>query len=129
MHSARFAHPRATDQENNQALLERLGSQQQSAPTARFRCVLAMVSPWDPEWWVSEGICPGTITNAPRGTAGFGYDPLFVADELDGRTLAEVTAEVKNRISHRSRAATAMIPHLVELVNLRLEEAEAIAGE
>jgi XTP/dITP diphosphohydrolase len=129
VHSARFAHPNATDEENNSSLLEQLESHWRHAPTARFRCVLAMASPWDDRHWISEGACPGTITDSPRGSGGFGYDPLFVPDELGGPTLAEVTAQEKNRISHRFRAAEAMIPHLVELVNRRLEETEAIAGE
>jgi len=129
VHSARFAHPRATDQENNLALLGQLESYWPHAPSARFRCVLAMVSPWDGRHWTSEGACPGRITESPRGSGGFGYDPLFVPDELDGRTLAEVTAEEKNRISHRFRAAAALVPHLIELVNLLLEETERIAGE
>jgi XTP/dITP diphosphohydrolase len=129
VYSARFAHPNATDEENNLALLEQLSSYWRHAPTARFRCVLAMVSPWDERYWMSEGACPGTITESPRGSGGFGYDPLFVADELGGSTLAEVTAEEKNRVSHRSRAAAAMIPHLVELVNLRLEEVDRVVDE
>ncbi len=129
VHSARFAHPGATDEENNLALLEQLESCWHHAPSARFRCVLAMVSPWDDRHWISAGACPGTITDSPRGSQGFGYDPLFVPTELDGRTLAEVTADEKNRISHRFRAAVAMIPHLIDLVNLRLEETEEIARD
>jgi len=111
--SARFAGERATDAENNAALLaalEALGADAAGTRTgdfdARFRCVLALVDPFvrDGEPVVVEGTCEGKITLTPRGSGGFGYDPLFLVDGTD-KTMAELSEEEKNRISHRARAA------------------------
>jgi XTP/dITP diphosphohydrolase len=95
--SARYAHERATDAENNAALLaalEALGDRAHdpAVSRARFRCVLALVDPFtdDGAPILTEGACEGTITRTPRGAGGFGYDPLFVV-EGDTRTLAELT--------------------------------------
>lgn len=101
--SARFAGEDATDAANRAHLLARLDG---AAPRrARFRTVLA----YDDGARVRtfEGVCAGTITDAERGTGGFGYDALFVPDEGDGRTFAEMTTDEKNRISHRARALAA----------------------
>jgi XTP/dITP diphosphohydrolase len=128
--SARFAHDRATDAENNAALLRAL----EEAPAdherkARFRCVLALASPW---WGdrvrVAEGKVEGLIARDPRGSGGFGYDPLFLACEADGRSMAELGEDEKNAISHRARAVRALRPVLVELINGQLDESERIAG-
>ena len=100
--SARFAHERATDAENNAALLAALDALPDAVGTrpltARFRCVLALVDPYasDGEPIVVEGRCEGTITRTPRGSGGFGYDPLFVVDGTD-KTMAELTEAEKNR--------------------------------
>lgn len=112
--SARFAGERATDAENNAALLAALDSLDADAAAAtrtsesypaRFRCVLALVDPLvnegDPI--VVEGVCEGKITRTPRGSGGFGYDPLFLVDGTD-KTMAELSEDEKNRISHRARA-------------------------
>ena len=111
--SARFAGERATDAENNAALLAALdslesdphGSRTSETYEARFRCVLALVDPLvkDGEPFLVEGTCEGKITRTPRGSGGFGYDPLFVVDGLD-KTMAELTEEEKSRVSHRGRA-------------------------
>src|SRR5690606_11669750 len=107
--SARFAHERATDAENNAALLSALEDVVERA--ARFRCVLALVSPCDRDRVrVAEGRCDGQIARAPRGSGGFGYDPLFVVDGSDGRAMAELTESEKNAVSHRARAAAALRP-------------------
>ncbi len=110
--SARFAGERATDGENNAALLAALdgvdndaaGSRAESYP-ARFRCVLALVDPFvkEGEPFLVEGSCEGRITRTPRGSGGFGYDPLFVVDGTD-RTMAELNEDEKNKVSHRGRA-------------------------
>jgi XTP/dITP diphosphohydrolase len=71
---------------------------------ARFRTVVALVFP-DGVEILADGMVDGVITEAPRGTQGFGYDPVF---EVDGRTLAEMSAEEKNRLSHRARALRAL---------------------
>ena len=111
--SARFAGERATDAENNAALLAALdtldadpgGTRANESFKARFRCVLALVDPFvkDGEPIVVEGTCEGKITRTPRGSGGFGYDPLFLVDGTD-KTMAELGEEEKNRISHRGRA-------------------------
>lgn len=127
--SARFAHERATDAENNATLLRELEDIEESARTARFRCVLALASPWDPaSVRVVEGACEGSIARAPRGSAGFGYDPLFVVQGQRGRAMAELSEAEKNEVSHRGRGVRALRPLLVELINARLDETERIAG-
>jgi XTP/dITP diphosphohydrolase len=132
VHSARFAHERATDAENNAALLAAIdaltdpatGSRIES-PRARFRCVLALVDPFykDGEPFVVEGRCEGTIGRAPRGSGGFGYDPLFLVDGTE-KTMAELTEREKNTMSHRARAALALKPALERVLGAR---AEAVA--
>ncbi|HVJ92251.1 MAG TPA: RdgB/HAM1 family non-canonical purine NTP pyrophosphatase [Labilithrix sp.] len=124
--SARFAGERATDAENNAALLAALDAlpehMRASDFAARFRCVLALVDPFvrDGDPFVVEGTCPGKITRTPRGSSGFGYDPLFVVEGTD-TTLAELSEEEKNRVSHRSRA--------MQKLRLTLEKALAARDE
>ena len=93
--SARFAHERATDAENNAALLAALDAlgdpPEPPGFRARFRCVLALVDPFTGggEPRMVEGVCEGTVTRTPRGSGGFGYDPLFVVDR-HRTTMAEL---------------------------------------
>ncbi len=108
VHSKRFS-AEGTDAANNALLLARIGKA--TARTARFRCVLAVVT--DGFEGTVSGACEGVIALAPRGTNGFGYDPLFVPEDLDGRTLAEAAPEEKNRISHRAKAL-ALLPPLLD---------------
>ncbi len=127
--SARFAHERATDAENNAALLRELEDVEEGARGARFRCVLALVNPWqESDVHVAQGSCEGSIARAPRGSGGFGYDPLFLVSGKDGKAMAELSEADKNQVSHRGRAVQALRSVLVELVNARLDEAERIAG-
>lgn len=99
VHSKRFS-PEADADANNALLLERLGAR--TDREARFRCVIAVVAPgWER---TAEGRCEGRIAHAPRGGHGFGYDPLFLPDETPGRTMAELSMDEKNAISHRGRA-------------------------
>jgi XTP/dITP diphosphohydrolase len=127
--SARFAHERATDAENNAALLRELENIEEQARGARFRCVLALSDPWkEAEVYVAEGSCEGTIARAPRGSGGFGYDPLFLVAGQQGRAMAELSEDDKNRISHRALAVRSLRKILIRLVNERLDEAERIAG-
>lgn len=106
LHSARFAGPGAADAANNEKLLRALAGVPASRRTARFRCVLALVEGAGAPL-VVEGVCGGSILEAPRGAAGFGYDPLFLPY---GETLsfAELPPDRKNRISHRALAARAL---------------------
>jgi XTP/dITP diphosphohydrolase len=97
--SRRFS-PEATHAANNALLLKKLGDRPDRR--ARFRCVLAAVSA-EGEAWV-EGTCEGAIALSPRGIDGFGYDPLFLPDEAPGLTMAELSMNEKNAISHRGRA-------------------------
>ena len=127
--SARFAHERATDAENNAALLRALENVEEGARSARFRCVLALANPWqEAQDYMAEGSCEGSIARAPRGNGGFGYDPLFVVTGQDGRAMAELSEDDKNRISHRARAVQSLRRILIRLVNERLDETERIAG-
>jgi len=80
---------------------------------AAFRCVLALGSP-EGEGRTVEGGCQGRILRAPRGSGGFGYDPVFLVPAL-GRTMAELLVEEKGRVSHRARALEALDPLLRDL--------------
>lgn len=124
--SRRFAHERATDAENNAALLRELTEVE--AREARFRCVLALATPRSSELRTVEGVCHGSILRAPRGSGGFGYDPLFVLADSDGRALAELSEDEKNAVSHRGRAVRALRPVLLDLLNELLDSAERVAG-
>ncbi len=99
VHSKRFA-PDAQAASNNALLLQKLDGVTERA--ARYRCVIAVVGLGEER--IAEGRCEGRIGTALRGEGGFGYDPLFWPDEAPGRTMAELTLEEKNRISHRGRA-------------------------
>jgi len=107
VHSARFAGEQATDEENNAALQRALAHVEEGRRGARYRCVLALVDPRGGDPIVVDGTCEGAIARAPRGTGGFGYDPFFWM-EGEGKTMAELSAERKNAISHRGRAAAAL---------------------
>lgn len=101
VYSARYAGEQADDAMNNQKLLKSLHDVPAEHRTARFRCVLAVAAP-DGRCVTVEGVCSGIIGFSPRGDQGFGYDPLFILS--DGRTMAELSVEEKNRISHRGQA-------------------------
>ena len=131
--SARFAHDRATDAENNATLLAAL-SALADPPTgvspgagdgfrARFRCVLALVDPFTGggEPRTVEGVCEGAVIRSPRGSGGFGYDPLFVVAGT-GKTMAELAQHEKNRLSHRARAFAALHPALDRVLRERADQ-------
>jgi XTP/dITP diphosphohydrolase len=103
VNSARFAGPGASDAERINLLLKKLKAVPEAARTARFRCVIAIAAP-DGRVELCSGECRGMITKEPRGTHGFGYDPVFFVPEL-GKTMAELLPREKNKISHRARAA------------------------
>jgi XTP/dITP diphosphohydrolase len=104
--SARFAGEDATDERNLEELIRSLRGVPGSGRTARYRCVAVLAFPEGHELH-AEGICEGTLVPKPRGTRGFGYDPIFVPAGWD-RTMAELTDEEKDRISHRGRAFRAL---------------------
>lgn len=117
--SARFAGDGARDSDNNSELLRRLGAFRQRPFTARFRCAVVLYEPQRDWLKTVSGSCEGWITLHPKGTAGFGYDPLFVVDGENGRTMAELEADEKNRISHRGKALRAILPELLNAISVR----------
>jgi XTP/dITP diphosphohydrolase len=129
--SARFAHDRATDAENNAALLLALTDVEEEHRQARFRCVLSLVDPWavpgSPPT-IAEGTCEGSIAREPRGAGGFGYDPLFIVKGRD-KTMAELRDEEKNAISHRALAVATLRPQLATLLEHRTRDARRICSQ
>ncbi|HJZ88408.1 MAG TPA: RdgB/HAM1 family non-canonical purine NTP pyrophosphatase [Polyangia bacterium] len=115
VHSARYAGQPCDDAANNAKLLAALREVPAEKRSARFRCVLALASP-EGELHTASGVCEGRIGWAPRGSGGFGYDPLFEVAGQGGRTMAELLLEEKNRLSHRARALAALRPLLAALV-------------
>lgn len=106
IYSARYAGEFADDNANNQKLLEELAQVGSEERTARFRCALAFVDT-DGSFLTTDGICPGVIGTEKIGTGGFGYDSLFFVPEL-GKTMAELSKNEKNSISHRGKALDSM---------------------
>lgn len=108
--SARYAGEHATDGENLAKLIDEVPA----GTGLAYVCVIAVVLP-DGTAFTVEGRCTGTMAGERRGTGGFGYDPVFLADDDDaGRTMAELTAAEKGAISHRGRAARALAERLAE---------------
>ena len=101
--SARFAGENATYEDNVALLLERLQGVATTARTARFKTIALACWP-DGKEVIAEGTVEGVIATTPRGTNGFGYDPVFIPADSDNRTLAEMTNKEKNAISARGRA-------------------------
>jgi XTP/dITP diphosphohydrolase len=99
-----------TDVWNNIVLLQRLAGINPAKRTARYRCVLVVARDGQP-LHTAEGVVEGLILEAPRGTGGFGYDPLFYLPHLD-RSMAELDLETKLSLSHRGRAIAALLPML-----------------
>ena len=99
VHSKRFS-PEETAEANNTLLLKKLDGVKDRS--ARFRCVLAIVGIGEDA--TLDGRCEGTIAHSISGTAGFGYDPLFLPTEAPGRSMAQLSMDEKNTISHRGRA-------------------------
>jgi XTP/dITP diphosphohydrolase len=110
--SARFAGEQATDEQNLRAAIGALKGVPAAGRTARYRCVAALVSPDGAEVH-AEATCEGALVAKPRGDRGFGYDPIFVPAGWD-ITMAELTEEQKDRISHRGRAFRALRARLQE---------------
>lgn len=102
LHSARWAGPDASDADRTALLLARLDSLKGRPRTARFACALALIRP-DGTALTAFGACEGTITGAPQGEDGFGYDPVFLLPAL-GRTMAQLSPAEKNKLSHRAWA-------------------------
>ena len=100
--SARFAGEPSSDQKNNEKLLKLL--ENETNRKAHYTCVIVFVKhELDPEPVIAEGIWHGEILKSPRGSGGFGYDPLFL-DHMTEKAVAELSSDIKNRISHRGQA-------------------------
>ena len=111
--SARFATDAGLpggDRSNVALLLDRLSGVPDQLRTARFRCVIVVARP-DGRELVAEDTCEGRIIHAPRGSGGFGFDPVFLYPPLQ-RTFAELVAAEKDRVSHRARAVRRLAPSL-----------------
>jgi XTP/dITP diphosphohydrolase len=109
IYSARYAGPEAGDEENLAKLLREAPAGSELA----YVCAIAFVDPTNGTERVFEGRCTGRLAVAPRGSGGFGYDPAFLPDdEPDGRTMAELSVAEKDAISHRGRAARALLAAL-----------------
>jgi len=115
IHSARYAGEGASDRDRIVYLLSKLGGIPWEERTARFRCVIAIAIP-EGILEVCEGECEGIIAFEAKGENGFGYDPIFYLPEFN-KTMAELTLETKNRISHRARAAEKAYRVLKEFVD------------
>ena len=113
-HSARYGGPGLDDAGRVRHLLSELERCEGDARAARFVCVAALATP-DGRTETAWGECAGRILEAPRGQGGFGYDPVFWAEEK-GRVMAEIPTATKNRISHRGRAFAALQPALERAV-------------
>jgi len=110
IYSARYAGENCTDAENNARLLQELAGVPTQLRTGAFVCAMALVDP-DGDVLEFSGRLAGLILDEPRGSGGFGYDPLFLVPEY-GKTLAELPLEIKNRISHRGAALQQLIAAL-----------------
>lgn len=112
VYSARYAGVHGNDEANNQKLVEVLCPYRGEARRGHYMCVIAVVWPNGREI-TAEGRCNGIIRDFYKGTGGFGYDPLFYLPEF-GKTMAELSMEEKNKISHRGKAVDAMLKKLKE---------------
>ncbi len=102
-----------TDVWNNMVLLQRMAGVPEAKRTAHYRCVLVAARNGE-SIQSAEGLVRGTILDAPRGTGGFGYDPLFYLPDLE-RTMAEIDLETKLSLSHRGHALAAILPQLTRI--------------
>ncbi|WP_373295751.1 RdgB/HAM1 family non-canonical purine NTP pyrophosphatase [Jeongeupia chitinilytica] len=112
VYSARYAGEPKSDARNNEKLLAELAGH--ADRSAYYYAALVLVrNEQDPQPLIADGICTGTIIDAPRGDGGFGYDPLFLLQQYD-RTVAEISADEKAAISHRGRALRVLVDKLRE---------------
>lgn len=112
-----FFGEQVSDVERWQGLLKLLESVPEEKRTARFRCAMAVAFS-EQEVLTAEGVLEGMISTEPHGEGGFGYDPVFFVPKL-GKTLAELSVDEKNTISHRARALKALLPELLRRLTNR----------
>lgn len=113
--SAIFAGSNATDAENNALLLERLRDIPETARGAHYHCTAACVA-LDGRTLIAHGQADGRVLAAPRGTGGFGYDPVM-QEPVSGKTFAELDGAEKDAVSHRGKAFSALAEHLIDFLN------------
>ena len=116
VYSARYAEAGSTDTDRYQKLLSALENVPEEQRTARFKCTVALCTQTG-DVHTETGICEGRIGWEPRGTNGFGYDPVFIVEGY-GVTMAELPSTTKNQISHRARALQAITPVLYRVLGL-----------
>lgn len=116
VYSARYGPPGATVPEQIALLLDELRGVPDERRGARFIATVVVALP-DGRSWQAEGVLPGVVPHEPRGTGGFGYDPILLLPAL-GRTVAELTDTEKNELSHRARAVRAALPAIREALAL-----------
>ncbi|TCK04695.1 XTP/dITP diphosphatase [Phorcysia thermohydrogeniphila] len=113
VYSSRFAGENATDEENNRKLIEELKKRGLEESPARYVSFVVVAFPEGMGLW-SEGEVKGKVITEPRGSGGFGYDPLFIPEGYE-RTMAELSLEEKNRISHRGKAFGKLVKLIEEI--------------
>lgn len=113
VYSARYSGEDATDASNNAKVLQEMTGVEQEKRTARFRCAMALVG--DGIELTTDGTCEGVLLTEERGNGGFGYDPLFYVPAFE-RTLAEMSSDEKNSISHRGSAVRKMADLIAEMM-------------
>lgn len=114
VYSARYAGEECSYQANNTKLLGALAGVAPEKRTARFKTVIALIDEKGAEY-IIEGVCEGRILEEKKGSAGFGYDPLFLPEGYE-QTFAELGEDIKNKISHRARAIYLMRDKLAEIL-------------
>ena len=114
VYSARYAGEECSYQANNTKLLGALAGVAPEKRTARFKTVIALIDEKGAEY-IIEGVCEGRILDEKKGSAGFGYDPLFLPEGYE-QTFAELGEDIKNKISHRARAIYLMRDKLAEIL-------------
>ena len=115
VYSARYAGEHGNDEKNNELLLKNLSNIPMDKRTARFVSTVCCCFP-DGRHMTVRGECEGKIAFEPAGEGGFGYDPLFLPDEFPGKTMAQLTAEEKDSISHRGKALRLLAKKLEEII-------------
>ena len=113
VYSARYSGEDATDAANNAKVLREMEGIEKDKRTARFRCAMALVG--EGIELTTDGTCDGALLTEERGQGGFGYDPIFYVPKFD-RTLAEMSSEEKNSISHRGAAVRKMADLIAEMM-------------
>ncbi len=110
IYSARYAGEGASDKDNIKKLIEEISNLPEEKRDAYYKAVIVVYRP-DDKWISAEGTCHGKIITSPRGSEGFGYDPIFYLPELN-KTMAEISPKEKDRYSHRGEAVRKIIPRL-----------------